>query len=77
MDGYVRVTVRDTGPGIATEIVDTVFESFATSKAHGLGLGLAIGRSILEAHSGRLSLDRTVSQTTFHMDLPTDNVTAV
>ncbi len=73
--GWVRVTVCDNGPGITAENVGTVFEPFATTKTHGLGLGLAIGRSILEAHSGHLCFDRTATKTTFHMDLPTDNFT--
>lgn len=52
--GSVLVTVRDTGPGLAPATFDRVFESFYTTKPSGLGLGLSICRSIVEAHGGRL-----------------------
>ncbi len=48
------VAVRDSGPGLAPESVDRLFESFYTTKLGGLGMGLSICRSIIEAHDGRL-----------------------
>jgi PAS domain S-box-containing protein len=51
----VAVTVRDTGPGLAVEIRDKLFTPFQTTKTEGLGLGLAICRSIIESHGGRIS----------------------
>jgi len=53
--GNILVTVRDSGPGLTTEISERMFEAFYTTKADGLGMGLSICRSIIEAHSGRLS----------------------
>jgi hypothetical protein len=48
----VLVAVRDSGPGLAPESIDRLFESFYTSKPGGLGVGLSICRSIIEAHQG-------------------------
>jgi PAS domain S-box-containing protein len=50
----VLVAVRDSGPGLASASLERVFESFYTTKPSGLGLGLPISRSIIEAHGGRL-----------------------
>jgi signal transduction histidine kinase len=50
----VSVEVRDSGPGLTPAALDRVFEAFYTTKPDGLGLGLSICRSIIEAHDGRL-----------------------
>jgi signal transduction histidine kinase len=52
--GDVLVTVRDSGAGLAPASLDRLFESFYSTKARGLGLGLWICRSIIESHGGRL-----------------------
>ncbi len=52
--GDVLVAVRDSGPGLARAAFDRLFEAFYTTKPNGLGLGLSICRSIIEAHGGRL-----------------------
>jgi signal transduction histidine kinase len=50
----IFVAVRDSGPGIDPEHVERVFEAFYTTKSGGVGMGLSICRSIVEAHGGRL-----------------------
>jgi C4-dicarboxylate-specific signal transduction histidine kinase len=52
--GCVNLTVRDTGIGIQPDKLQTIFDAFHTTKRDGIGLGLAISRSIIEAHGGRL-----------------------
>ena len=53
--GEVFVEVRDSGPGLDPAALDHLFDSFYTTKPNGTGMGLAICRSIVEAHSGRIS----------------------
>ena len=50
----VRVTVRDTGPGLDAQHLDRLFEAFYTTKSGGMGIGLSVSRSIIERHQGRL-----------------------
>lgn len=59
------------GPGIAVEGLDRLFEPLATSKPEGMGLGLAMSRSIVEGHGGSLWLDPQVPCTRFCILLPT------
>ena len=51
----VRVAVRDTGPGIDANHLERVFEAFYTTKSGGVGMGLSICRTIIDAHGGWLS----------------------
>jgi len=51
----VRISVRDAGAGLPAEMIDTLFAPFVTTKEHGLGIGLTIVRSIVEAHGGTIT----------------------
>jgi PAS domain S-box-containing protein len=67
----VQVTIEDTGPGLDPAIVQRVFDPFFTTKPDGLGLGLSISRSIIEAHGGRLwATLRAPHGTAFHFTIP-------
>ena len=67
----VRVAVGDCGPGIAEEDLDKIFESFFTTKRSGLGMGLSLSRSIIEAHGGYIRVENNPGKgATFSFDLP-------
>jgi signal transduction histidine kinase len=67
----VKERVRDSGPGIEPEHVERIFEPFYTTKRSGIGMGLSICRSIIDAHGGRLWMDPNQSQgTVFQFTLP-------
>jgi two-component system NtrC family sensor kinase len=68
----VRVSVRNTGVGIAPDLQERIFQPFFTTKSRGTGLGLAIARQIVDAHNGRLSVTSDgATEVTFIVDLPT------
>ena len=70
----VQVDVRDTGVGIDPSDRDSIFDAFHTTKPEGMGMGLAISRSIIESHGGRLWVTPNVDcGETFHFSLPTDH----
>jgi two-component system sensor kinase FixL len=56
-DDMIAISVVDTGSGIAPEIASQLFQPFITSKAHGMGVGLSICRTIVEAHGGRITVE--------------------
>ena len=70
-DDMVEVSVSDTGKGISSEAENQVFEAFFSTKAEGMGMGLAISRTILESHGGRLWLTPNADRgVTFRFTLP-------
>jgi two-component system, LuxR family, sensor histidine kinase DctS len=65
-----RISVRDDGPGFDAETAARIFEPFYTTKADGLGMGLAISRSIIEAHEGALEAESLDGGAVFRFTLP-------
>ena len=57
VDGFAELDVSDSGPGIPADKLQTIFDPFFTTKAEGMGMGLSIARSIVEAHQGRISAE--------------------
>jgi signal transduction histidine kinase len=69
-DGMVEVSVTDSGPGLAPDIREKLFQPFVTTKPSGIGVGLSICRGIVEAHGGRMWLaDRPSGGAAFHFTL--------
>lgn len=67
----IQIRVDDTGPGIAADLLDRVFESFVSSKPGGMGLGLSISRTIVEAQGGRITAaNREAGGACFCVTLP-------
>jgi signal transduction histidine kinase len=68
---FVHVAIADSGHGVPIELRDKIFEPFFTTKNDGIGIGLAICYSIIEAHGGKLTLGRPARQgATFTFTLP-------
>ena len=74
--GSVLVAVEDSGPGLKPENVDRAFDAFYTTKINGLGMGLSICRSIVEAHGGRVWAANVPQGATFQFTLPQQRETA-
>jgi len=69
--GHLEIEVADTGPGLSPEISERLFQPFVTSKANGMGIGLSICQSIVEAHKGRIwATPNAPTGVAFHFTLP-------
>jgi signal transduction histidine kinase len=69
--GMVHIAIKDRGHGLKSDNPEQIFEPFYTTKHNGLGIGLSISRSIVEAHGGRLWAERNSDRgTTFHFTVP-------
>jgi signal transduction histidine kinase len=70
-DGFLLISIADRGSGVEPDAADRLFEPFFTTKPQGLGLGLSICRSIIDAHGGRLWADNNADHgATFTFALP-------
>jgi signal transduction histidine kinase len=72
-DGQIETSVNDTGPGLPMGKADQIFDAFFTTKPQGSGMGLAICKSIIESHDGRIWANGNDGRgATFHFTLPAD-----
>jgi two-component system sensor kinase FixL len=74
LDGAVEVSVSDRGTGVGSELTDTIFTPFTTTKSNGMGIGLMMCRSIIDAHGGQLNYRNNPDHgATFYFQLPTEH----
>lgn len=70
-DGWLTVTISDTGPGISLDVQQRIFEPFFTTKVRGTGLGLAVARRVIEEHGGAIEVSSEATKgTKFTIQLP-------
>lgn len=72
--GRAQIVVSDNGPGVPLQLRERIFEPFFTTRARGNGIGLAIVKSVAEAHSGSVALSESERGATFVIDLPAEDV---
>jgi two-component system sensor kinase FixL len=69
-EGFVEVSIEDSGPGLPAELADQLFQPFVSTKVEGMGLGLSICHTIINAHGGRIWSDKSrLGGTAFHFTL--------
>ena len=67
------ITIKDGGPGVGEHDLDRIFAPFVTTKKAGLGMGLSISQSIIQAHGGRIWATRNIDRgLTVHIELPSE-----
>lgn len=71
-EGRAEIVVSDDGPGVPVHLRERIFEPFFTTRARGNGIGLAIVKSVVEAHAGGVRLAQTARGATFIIDLPAE-----
>jgi len=71
-DGRAEIVVSDNGPGVPAHIRERIFEPFFTTRTRGNGIGLAIVKSVVEAHAGSVRLAESAAGATFIIDLPVE-----
>ena len=70
-DTFAEISISDLGPGISKDDVEKVFDPFFTTKPEGMGMGLSIARTIIEAHGGRIWAENQVTGgAVFRLALP-------
>jgi len=69
-DDSLLLRVTDTGPGVAEDVRERLFEPFVTGRADGTGLGLAIVREIARNHHGQVRLARNIGGAAFEIEVP-------
>ena len=73
-EGRAEIVVSDDGPGVPGQLRERIFEPFFTTRARGNGIGLAIVKSVVEAHAGGVRLAQTARGATFIIDLPAEEI---
>jgi signal transduction histidine kinase len=68
-DSQIEISISDTGPGLPLGNADQIFDAFFTTKPQGSGMGLAISKSIVESHGGRIWANGGGRGATFHFTL--------
>jgi C4-dicarboxylate-specific signal transduction histidine kinase len=72
-DGGVRITVTDHGPGVSPQLGDNIFHPFVTTKRDGLGVGLAISKTIVQSYGGTLGYsENPAGGAVFTVELPAE-----